>query len=163
MANPGSELLIPQPRALPHPQAPAFLLQLLMEDAGSFVFLICLPVVGVCGVKSLGEAHLPLSHLPQPLETRLCAPSPSQRCVLLLPPSPRISAAFHTLLRFLWASLLVSPPSAPRKGPDLSPGPQIPPGAFPLSPSGSVSHLDTPSFCHLQLPDAGGPSSGPSG
>ena len=47
-------LLTPPPRA-PHRQSPAFPLQLLMEDAGSCVFLICLSGVRVCGVRSLGR------------------------------------------------------------------------------------------------------------
>ena len=95
-------LLTPPPRA-PHRQSPAFPLQLLMEDAGSCVFLICLSGVRVCGVRSLGRLIFLFS---------IC-PSPSKpSCVLPLRPND-VCCCFHALLRFLQLFTLCSVSSGP--------------------------------------------------
>lgn len=113
--------------------------------------------------RSLGRLIFSCSFCPSPSKPGWAASSPSlMMCVPLLPPSLGISTAFHTFPAFPPASLLVSWPSAPGRGVHPSSQPWLHPCHFHWAPLALVlPHI--PSFCHLQLPHAGGPSRGPNG
>lgn len=121
------------------------------------VFLICPLVVRVCAVKSLGRLIFLLVHLPLPWHQAVHSLSiHNDVCI-----ASALSWDFCSFSRLPGAS--AGPPTWCHHPQPQGRGwswflAQTLPWPFPLSPSGSASDPHTLLFCHLQLPNAGGPS-----